>query len=101
MPSAVRPILARWAVRSADLATLAGLAEALRNELQLYDISVHLFLPATIFSPGFENEQKLKPEITKKIEGPDEGMKPDAVARELIKGACRADGRILVPYTHR
>lgn len=67
--------------------SLAGLAEALRNELQLYGISVHLFLPATIFSPGFENEQRLKPEITKKIEGPDEGMKPDAVAKELIKGA--------------
>jgi len=65
-----------------------GLAEALRNELLLYGISVHLFLPATIFSPGFENEQRLKPEITKKIEGPDEGLQPDAVARELIKGAC-------------
>ncbi|BGP26267.1 3-dehydrosphinganine reductase [Rhodotorula toruloides] len=70
---------------------IRGLAEALRNELQLYGISVHLFLPATIFSPGFEKEQKLKPEITKKIEGPDEGMKPDAVARELIKGMERGD----------
>ncbi|KAL7339362.1 oxidoreductase [Rhodotorula toruloides] len=70
---------------------IRGLAEALRNELQLYGISVHLFLPATIFSPGFENEQRLKPEITKKIEGPDEGMKPDAVAKELIKGVERGD----------
>ncbi|CEQ40065.1 SPOSA6832_01646, partial [Sporobolomyces salmonicolor] len=65
---------------------IPGLAEALRSELLLYGISVHLFLPATIHSPGFENEQKLKPEITKKIEGPDEGLEPDAVARELIKG---------------
>lgn len=65
----------------------SGLAEALRNELQLYGISVHLFLPATIHSPGFENEQRLKPEVTKRIEGPDEGMSPDDVAREMLRGA--------------
>ncbi|GAA6050630.1 hypothetical protein JCM3770_001497 [Rhodotorula araucariae] len=70
---------------------IRGLAEALRNELLLYGISVHLFLPATIFSPGFENEQRLKPEITKKIEGPDEGLQPDAVAKALIKGLERGD----------
>lgn len=64
----------------------AGLAESLRNELILYGIDVHLFLPATIFSPGFENEQRLKPDITKKIEGPDEGLTPDQVAAQLIKG---------------
>lgn len=64
-----------------------GLAEALRNELQLYGISVHLFLPATIHSPGFENEQRLKSEVTKRIEGPDEGMSPDDVAREMLRGA--------------
>ncbi|GAA5913832.1 3-dehydrosphinganine reductase [Sporobolomyces salmoneus] len=70
---------------------IRGLAESLRNELILYNIDVHLFLPATIFSPGFENEQKLKPEITKKIEGPDEGLTPDQVAKELIKGLERDD----------
>ncbi|GAA5977712.1 hypothetical protein JCM10908_005067 [Rhodotorula pacifica] len=70
---------------------IRGLAEALRNELQLYSISVHLFLPATIYSPGFGNEQRLKPEVTKKIEGPDEGKSPDGVARELLKGVERED----------
>ncbi|GAA6015353.1 hypothetical protein JCM11491_000396, partial [Sporobolomyces phaffii] len=70
---------------------IRGLAESLRNELILYGIDVHLFLPATIFSPGFENEQKLKPDITKKIEGPDEGLTPDQVAKELIKGLERDD----------
>lgn len=64
----------------------SGLAESLRNELQLYGISVHLFLPATIFSPGFEKEQELKPEICKKIEGPDEGMSPEQVAAHMIRG---------------
>ncbi|GAA5940447.1 3-dehydrosphinganine reductase [Sporobolomyces koalae] len=68
---------------------IRGLAESLRNELILYGIDVHLFLPATIFSPGFENEQRLKPEITKKIEGPDEGLTPDQVAKAMIKGLER------------
>jgi len=68
---------------------MVGLAESLRNELILYGIDVHLFLPATIFSPGFENEQRLKPDITKKIEGPDEGLTPDQVAAQLIKGTLR------------
>ncbi|GAA5847635.1 hypothetical protein JCM5353_004165 [Sporobolomyces roseus] len=70
---------------------IRGLAESLRNELILYGIDVHLFLPATIFSPGFENEQRLKPDITKKIEGPDEGLTPDQVAAQLIKGLERND----------
>ncbi|GAA5893735.1 hypothetical protein JCM6882_003082 [Rhodosporidiobolus microsporus] len=70
---------------------IRGLAEGLRTELQLYGINVHLFLPATILTPGFENEEKLKPQITKNIEGPDEGLKPDAVAKELIKGVERND----------
>ncbi|BGP18237.1 hypothetical protein JCM10213_007866 [Rhodosporidiobolus nylandii] len=70
---------------------IRGLAEALRSELQLYGISVHLFLPATIFSPGFEKEQALKPEVTKRIEGPDEGVKPDECAMQMIKGIERND----------
>ena len=63
-----------------------GLADALRNELLLYGISVHLFLPATIFTPGFEQEMKTKPQLCKTIEGPDEGMGPDQVAAHMIKG---------------
>jgi 3-dehydrosphinganine reductase len=64
-----------------------GLADTLRNELQLYGISVHLFLPATIFSPGFAHEQSLKLDLTKRIEGPDDGMTPEKVAAHLIRGA--------------
>ncbi|GAA5877984.1 hypothetical protein JCM8547_000932 [Rhodosporidiobolus lusitaniae] len=70
---------------------IRGLAEALRSELLLYGISVHLFLPASIFSPGFEYEQSVKPALTKKIEGPDEGVTPDKCAEELIKGLERND----------
>lgn len=63
-----------------------GLADSLRNELLLYGISVHLALPASILSPGFENEQRVKPELCKKIEGPDEPLTPDQVATRMLKG---------------
>ncbi|SCV73776.1 BQ2448_6206 [Microbotryum intermedium] len=68
-----------------------GLAESLRNELQIYGISVHLFLPATILSPGFAEEEKLKPAITRRIEGPDEGQTPEAVAAHMVRGLERND----------
>lgn len=68
---------------------IRGLADSLRNELLLYGISVHLFLPATIYSPGFDREQQLKPELCKAIEGPDEGFTPEKVAQALIKGLER------------
>ncbi|KDE06427.1 hypothetical protein MVLG_03215 [Microbotryum lychnidis-dioicae p1A1 Lamole] len=70
---------------------IRGLAESLRNELQIYGISVHLFLPATILSPGFVEEQKLKPAITRLIEGPDEGQTPEVVAAHMVRGLERND----------
>lgn len=33
-----------------------GLADTLRNELQQFDISVHIFFPGGIKSPGFDKE---------------------------------------------
>lgn len=75
----------------------AGLADALRNELLLYGISVHLFLPATIFTPGFEQEMKTKPQICKTIEGPDEGLGPDAVAAHMIKGTLAPQPSTIMP----
>ena len=64
----------------------AGLAESLRSELILYGISVHAYFPATILSPGFEEENKTKPKITLEIEGADEGLTPAQCAKGLIKG---------------
>ncbi|KAM0755011.1 putative oxidoreductase [Meredithblackwellia eburnea MCA 4105] len=71
---------------------IRGLADSLRNEFLLYDISIHLFLPATIFSPSFfEHESKIKPDLCKKIEGADEGMSPLEVAKRMIWGLERND----------
>ncbi|KAJ3009336.1 hypothetical protein NUW54_g2813 [Trametes sanguinea] len=52
---------------------LRGLAEALHSEFKLYDIDVHISFPGTIYTPGYEQENKTKPKITLKIEESDGG----------------------------
>lgn len=85
--SSVPPVSPVLPAQHANDVDSSGLAESLRNELLLYSISVHLFLPATIFSPGFKREQELKPEITKRLEGPDEGVTCEVAAAKLITGS--------------
>jgi 3-dehydrosphinganine reductase len=65
-----------------------GLAETLRSELLLYSISVHIFFPGTIFTPGYITENKTKPKITLKIEETDGGMAPEQCAEGLLRGMC-------------
>lgn len=65
---------------------IRGLAESLKIELLLYGIGVHCYFPSTMYTPGFAEEQKGKPELTKIIEGPDEGLSPEECAKRLING---------------
>ncbi|KAJ9121604.1 hypothetical protein QFC22_002223 [Naganishia vaughanmartiniae] len=65
---------------------LKGLADTLRSEYQLYDINVHLYLPAGILSPNYEVESRTKPDITKKIEEGDTPMTPDECVKCLMTG---------------
>ncbi|KAF8639911.1 hypothetical protein AX17_001162 [Amanita inopinata Kibby_2008] len=65
---------------------LRGLAETLRSELLLYSISVHIFFPGTIYSPGYVEENRTKPKITLKIEEADDGLRPEQAARVLLLG---------------
>jgi 3-dehydrosphinganine reductase len=58
----------------------------LRSELLLYGIDVHCFFPCTIFTPGYEEENKTKPKITLKIEEADSGLTPEQVAVGILKG---------------
>lgn len=64
-----------------------GLAETLRQELLLYSIDVHLYMPGTMYSPGYEEENKTKPELVRKIEESDEGLTPESAAKGLYQGA--------------
>ncbi|KAF9256828.1 oxidoreductase [Marasmius fiardii PR-910] len=73
---------------------LRGLAECLRSELILYNSTVHICFPATIYSPGLIEENKTKPPITLKIEETDSGQTPEQVAEALFKGVQNGDFHI-------
>lgn len=65
---------------------LPGLAETLRSELALYHIDVQIYQSGTMYTPGFENENKTKPAITRKIEEGGDGMTPEQAAAAMLKG---------------
>ncbi|KAG8806417.1 3-dehydrosphinganine reductase [Serendipita sp. 399] len=65
---------------------VVGLTETLRSELALYNIDVQLFVPCTMYTEGYENENKTKPEITLQIESTDEGLTADQAALHMLKG---------------
>lgn len=67
-------------------AAIRALADTLRNELELFGIGIHCFFPGGILSPGFENENIAKPQLTKDIEGSDVPLDPAVVAEYLLKG---------------
>ncbi|KAF9209261.1 3-dehydrosphinganine reductase [Haplosporangium sp. Z 27] len=64
---------------------LRGLVETLRNELKIYGIGVHIYYPGTMFSDGYENENKTKPLITRDIEG-NNGITSEEAAKGLFAG---------------
>lgn len=72
---------------------IVGLADSLRNELLMYGMDVHIFLPATIFSPGFETENKTKPALTLEIEGAVDGVTSEKAAELLLLGILVSNGR--------
>ncbi|KAG9310762.1 hypothetical protein JVU11DRAFT_8610 [Chiua virens] len=65
---------------------LRALAECLRSEGLLYSFSTHIFFPPTMYTPGFDQENKTKPAITRKIESTDEGLTAEKAAQGLFKG---------------
>ncbi|WRT68763.1 uncharacterized protein IL334_005743 [Kwoniella shivajii] len=65
---------------------LRGLADSLRSEMLLHDISVHIFMPCGIQGPGLEAENKDKPAVTHKIEEGDTPIPPEESAKALETG---------------
>ncbi|KAG9088786.1 3-dehydrosphinganine reductase [Ceratobasidium sp. UAMH 11750] len=65
---------------------LRALADTLASECQLYNIGVHIFFPCTMKTEGWEEEMKLKPEITKKIEETDDGLTTEQAAQAMYRG---------------
>ena len=75
-----------WASYSPAKHALRGLADTLQSELMLYGIDVHIFFPPTMFTPGYEEENKTKPKVTLEIEGADDGLTADQAALGLLNG---------------
>ncbi|KAG1735866.1 uncharacterized protein EDB91DRAFT_1056011 [Suillus paluster] len=65
---------------------LRGLADSLHSELMLYGIDTHIFFPPTMYTPGFDEENKTKPAITRTIESTDEGLTAEQAAAGLLAG---------------
>jgi len=63
-----------------------GLADTLSSECALYDIGVHIYFPPTMYTPGYEEENKTKPSITKKIEETDGGLTTEQAATAMLRG---------------
>jgi 3-dehydrosphinganine reductase len=73
---------------------IRGLAETLRQELLLYSIDVQIYMPVTMYTPGYEEENKTKPDLTLKIEESDGGLTADKAAENLYQGVRRGDFHI-------
>ena len=58
-----------WTSYAPARAAIRMLADTLREECILYDIDIHCTFPSNFLSPGFHEEGKTKPEITKVLEG--------------------------------
>ncbi|KAG1822049.1 oxidoreductase [Suillus subaureus] len=77
---------------------LRGLGDSLHSELMLYGIDTHIFFPPTMYTPGFEEENKTKPVITKAIEAADEGLTPDQAAAGLFSGVEKGQAHITADF---
>lgn len=76
---------------------LRGLGDCLRNELVGFNINIHIAYPPDTDTPGFEEENKTKPQENKDIAN-DPTYSPDVVARGLISGIQR--GLYHLPNPH-
>jgi len=75
-----------WANYAPGRHALRGLGDTLESELRLYDIDVHTFFPPTMVTASYIEENKTKPEITKIIEGTDEGLTSEKAAEVMLRG---------------
>lgn len=65
---------------------LRALSDAMNHEFGAKGVKCHLFLPGSMDSPGFEEENRTKPDVCKRIEGNGKLLTPDEAARVCIKG---------------
>jgi len=75
---------------------IIGFSEALRSEFKPMGIKVSVLCPPDTDTPGFEIENRTKPEETKAISAKAKLLQPQAVADALIKG-LQKNKPIIIP----
>jgi len=65
---------------------LVGLAECLRNELRPYNIKISILCPPDTDTPGFAEENKLKPKECALISEHAKLLHPETVSKAFVKG---------------
>ncbi|KAL1852347.1 hypothetical protein Daus18300_012242 [Diaporthe australafricana] len=86
--------VAGYAPYNPSKAALRSMSDTLSQEMELYaaahpgraPVKVHTVFPATILTESYEAENRIKPDVTKMLEGPDGGQTPAEVARAAIAG---------------
>ena len=68
---------------------IIGFSEALRCEMRRYGIHVSVLCPPDTDTPGFEVENRSKPDETRAISASASLMSPERVAKALLKGMKR------------
>eukprot|EP01018_Ginkgo_biloba_P008171 Gb_02700 [translate_table: standard] len=92
-----------YSAYSASKFALRGLAEALQQELIVHNIRVSLIFPPDTNTPGFVEEKKTRPEITKIMSASSSSMEAAEVAEKTLSGiksgkfmiTCNFDGFML------
>ncbi|KAK2873524.1 3-dehydrosphinganine reductase [Arthroderma sp. PD_2] len=93
-------------------AAMRALADTLVQEIEMYngsrrnlqqpapaaDVKIHIVYPMGILSPGFANEETIKPDLTRLLEEADKPQTPEEVARISIKGLERGDYMITTMF---
>ncbi len=75
---------------------LVGLSEVLRSELGWYGIGVSVLCPPDTDTPGFLEENRTKPSVTRAVSGATHVLRADEVARAAIAG-IRRNRFLIVP----
>ncbi|RDW76497.1 3-dehydrosphinganine reductase [Aspergillus mulundensis] len=98
--------IAGYAPYSPAKAAMRALSDTLSQEIEVYngsraskeraratpaDVRIHTVFPMGILSPGFDNEQQVKPALTKQLESADKPQTPKEVARIAIEAIERGE----------
>ena len=100
---------AGYAAYSPTKAALRSLSDTLSHEMKLYEgaypsrprVRLHTLFPAAILNEAYEAENKIKSDLTKKLEEDDVGQSPDVCARVCIAGLERGDELVTTTWLTR